>query len=90
MHMKMFNRMNFVVDGMNSKIQPVFNSDVALAILNCLKMEETIGQSYDLGGPHTYTYNEIYEIFFNLCNIKPYSTVVKLEDAYEYYHYKWY
>ena len=52
-------------------------------------MEETIGQSYDLGGPHTYTYEEIYEQFFNASRIKPYSTVVKLETAYEYYHYKW-
>jgi hypothetical protein len=41
--MKMFNRMNFVVEGMNSKVQPVYANDVALAVLNCLKMEETIG-----------------------------------------------
>ena len=74
---------------MNSRIQPVFVNDVALAVLNCLKMEETIGQSYDLGGPHTYNYEEIYEQFFNQAGVKPYSTVVKLEDAYEYYHYKW-
>lgn len=89
MHMKMFNRMNWLCEGMNGKIQPVFVNDVALAILNCLKMEETIGQTYDLGGPHVYTYEEIYEEFFNNCNIKPYTSVVKLEDAYEYYHYKW-
>lgn len=41
--MKMFNRMNFHIDGMNSKIAPVFVNDVALAVMNCLKMEETIG-----------------------------------------------
>ena len=73
---------------MDSKVQPVFVNDVALAMLNCLKMEETIGQTYELGGPHVYTYQEIYEQFFNLTNIKPYTSVVKLEDAYEYYHYK--
>jgi NADH dehydrogenase (ubiquinone) 1 alpha subcomplex subunit 9 len=89
MQLKMFNRMNFVIDGINGKVQPVFVNDVALAALNCLKMEETIGQSYDLGGPHTYTYDEIYEMFFNQSGVKPYSTVVKLEHAYEYYHYKW-
>ncbi len=72
MHMKQFNRMQWVIEGMNSKIQPVFNNDVALAILNCLKMEETIGQSYDLGGPHIYNYNEIYEQFFSITQIKPY------------------
>ena len=87
MMMKMFNRMNWQIEGMNSKIQPVFVNDIALAMLQCLKMEETIGQSYDLGGPHIYTYQEVYEQFFNLTNIKPYTAVVKLEDAYEYYHY---
>lgn len=86
--MKMFNRMNWVIEGMNGKVQPVYVADVALAIFNALKMDETIGQSYDLGGPHVYTYNEIYEMFFNICNIKPYTSVVKLEDAYEYYHLK--
>jgi hypothetical protein len=43
MQLKMFNRMNFAIDGMNSLCQPVFVNDVALAMLNCLKMEETIG-----------------------------------------------
>lgn len=43
MQMKLFNRMNFVIDGMNAEVQPVFCNDVALAIYNCLKMEETIG-----------------------------------------------
>lgn len=90
MMMKLFHAMNFVVDGMDARVQPVFVNDICLAMLNCLKMEETIGQTYDLGGPHTYTYNEIYEQFFHLCAIKPYTGVVKLEDAYEYYYYKWY
>jgi dTDP-4-dehydrorhamnose reductase len=43
MQMKLFNRMNFVIDGMNAECQPVFCNDVALAAFNCLKMEETIG-----------------------------------------------
>jgi NADH dehydrogenase (ubiquinone) 1 alpha subcomplex subunit 9 len=88
MQLKMFNRMNWLIEGMNAQVQPVFVNDVALAVFNCLKMEETIGQSYDLGGPNTYNYNEIYEMFFNMSQVKPYSVVVKLEDAYEYYHYK--
>lgn len=66
MHMKMFHRMNWIVDGMDAEVQPVFANDVALAILEALKMDETIGQTYDLGGPHTYTYNEIYEMFFDI------------------------
>jgi len=63
--MKMFNRMNFVIEGMDEEVQPVFAGDVATAMINALKLEESIGQTYDLGGPHTYTYNEIYEIFAN-------------------------
>jgi uncharacterized protein YbjT (DUF2867 family) len=65
MMMKMFNRMNFVIEGMDEEVQPVFAGDVATAMINALKLEESIGQTYDLGGPHTYTYNEIYEIFAN-------------------------
>lgn len=87
--MKIFNRMNWLIEGMDSDVQPVFVNDICLAILNCLKMEETIGQTYDLGGPHTYKYSEIYEQFFTITLIKPYTNLVKFEDAFEYYHYKW-
>jgi len=90
MQMKMFNRMNWIIEDMDARVQPVFANDVALAIINCIKMEETIGQSYDLGGPHDYSYNEIYEMFFDLTQIKPYSASVKLEDAYEMMHRPWY
>lgn len=83
-------RMNFLMEHMDARVQPVFANDVTLAIINCIKMEETIGQSYDLGGPHVYNYNEIYEMFADICQIKPYSAVVKLEDAYTMYHYKWF
>ena len=43
MQMKMFNRMNWQIDGMDAEVQPVYVADVALGIINCLKMEETIG-----------------------------------------------
>lgn len=88
MQLKMFNRMNWAIEGMDSKVQPVHYTDVALAVINALKMEETIGQSYDLGGPHVYNWSDLYEQFFNQSNHKPYTAVVKLEQAYEYYHYK--
>ena len=66
MHMKMFNRMLWQIEGMNAEVQPVFVNDVALAIMNSLKMDETIGQTYELGGPHTYNYQEIYNMFFDI------------------------
>ena len=90
MHMKMFNRLLWQIEGMDANVQPVFTNDVALAILNCLKSEETIGKSYDLGGPHTYTYSEIYKMFFDICQIKPYVATAPLEDAYYYHHMPWY
>jgi hypothetical protein len=43
MMMKMFNRALFHPKGANCKIQPVFVNDVALAVKNCLKMDETVG-----------------------------------------------
>ena len=52
-------------------------------------MEETKGQIYDLGGPHTYTYEDIYEQFFGLSEIKPYSVVVPLEQAYTFKQRPW-
>ena len=65
-------------------------NDVSLAIINALKMEETKGQTYDLGGPHTYTYEDVYEQFFGLTEIKPYSVSVPLEQAYDYKQYPWF
>mmetsp|Transcript_16419 Transcript_16419/g.27820 ORF Transcript_16419/g.27820 Transcript_16419/m.27820 type:complete len:177 (-) Transcript_16419:104-634(-) len=90
MQMKMFNRMNFVIEGMNGQIQPTFVNDVALAIYNSIKSEDSMGQTYDLGGPHTYTYEEIYEHFFHLTEVKPYSVVVKLNDAFRHKQYPWF
>lgn len=43
MQMKMFNRLCWQLDGMNGLVQPVNNQDVAQAIINALKMEETAG-----------------------------------------------
>ena len=89
MNMKMFNRMNWQIEDMDAKVAPVYVSDVALAAMNCLKMEETIGQSYDLAGPHEYQWKEIYEMFFDITLIKPYTAVVPLEEAYRYRDYPW-
>ena len=72
-------------DGAN-KLQPVAAYDIALAIINALKMPETIGQSYELGGPVVYTYKEAYEMLFNIVNMKPYMVSVPLEKALDYYN----
>lgn len=71
----------------SSKMQPVYTPDVSKAIINCLKMPETIGQTYELGGPVVYTYKEIYETMFNCVNLKPYMVSVPIEEAFNYYNF---
>jgi len=80
-NMKAFNRTFFRVEGANGLIQPVHHTDVGLAAINCLKMDETIGQVYELGGPHTYTWDEIYEQFYAVTGIRPYIIPLKLETV---------
>ena len=70
----------------SAKVQPVYGHDVALAIYNCIKSMETIGQTYELGGPNVYTFKEIYESFFNTVNMHPYCISVPLHVAFDYYN----
>jgi len=39
--------------------QPVFVDDVAMAIVNCLSNDTTIGKSYNIAGKHALTYNDV-------------------------------
>jgi uncharacterized protein YbjT (DUF2867 family) len=41
--------------GANARMQPVWVRDVAAAIVRCLEDDATIGQTYELAGPHEYT-----------------------------------
>lgn len=44
MQMKMFNRMQFVIRGItNTEFQPTYVNDVALAVVNAIKMPESAG-----------------------------------------------
>lgn len=66
-----FYNFNVVTDDCLAKRQPVYIHDVAQAVLNCLKLPETAGKTFDLGGPHVYTMLEIYEIIFNILQRRP-------------------
>lgn len=48
--------------GGHTKLQPVFAGDVAAAIEKCLEDPATRGQTYELGGPHVYTFREMMEV----------------------------
>jgi len=66
-----FYNFNVVTDDCTAKRQPVYVHDVALAVLNALKLTETTGKTYELGGPHTYSMLQIYEIIFNILQRRP-------------------
>lgn len=48
-----------------------------------------MGETYDLGGPTTYTYEEIYEMLFNVNNIKPHVIPTTLTEIFALKHTPW-
>ncbi len=49
------------IGGGHTRLQPVYAGDVAAAIAAAIVREDAAGQTYELGGPRTYTLNEIYD-----------------------------
>lgn len=72
---------NIVTDDCTAKRQPVYVQDVAFAVLNALKLHESRGQTYELGGPHVYSMLEIYEIIYNILQREPKLVYVPHEYA---------
>lgn len=62
---------NIVSDDCTAKRQPILINDIAQCVLNALKLEESAGQIYELGGPHVYSRLEIFEILANLSGRPP-------------------
>ncbi len=48
--------------GGRTRFQPVYVGDVAEAIVRILEDTQTAGKTYELGGPHVYTFREVLEI----------------------------
>jgi len=59
-----------LIGGGKTKFQPVFVGDVAEAIKNVMvsKDEQYVGKTYELGGPETVTFKEIYKILLKEIN----------------------
>lgn len=48
------------IGGGKTKVQPVYAGDVAEAIANAITLESAAGKTFELGGPSTYTFKELY------------------------------
>ncbi len=51
-----------LVDGGETKLQPVYVGDVATAIVQALLDDEAAGQTYELGGPKVYSMKQIMQL----------------------------
>jgi nucleoside-diphosphate-sugar epimerase len=60
-----------MVEGGDCKRQPVLDLDIALGVFNMILMEETKGNIYELGGPHTYRMKELMEYLGNILKHRP-------------------
>jgi len=72
---------NVVTDDCTAKRQPIYVTDLAFALMNALKLHDTRGQTFELGGPHTYSMLEVYEIIFNILGRPPQLAYVPHELA---------
>lgn len=49
------------IGGGKTKLQPIYAGDVAKCLANAIDGKGTAGQIYELGGPASYSFNEIYD-----------------------------
>src|SRR5690606_35257339 len=57
-----------LIGGGRTLFQPVYVSDVARAILVCLKTPATQGQTYELTGPEVYSFKQILHYIMDTIN----------------------
>ncbi|MEL6666083.1 MAG: complex I NDUFA9 subunit family protein [Pseudomonadota bacterium] len=60
------------IGGGKTKVQPVYAGDVASALVQAVSSEESAGKTYELGGPSTYTFHELYEYICETVHRKRY------------------
>ncbi len=61
------------IGGGKTKVQPVYAGDVADAIAAAVERAEAAGKTYELGGPQTYTFKEIYDFIGQTIDRKRYA-----------------
>ncbi len=48
---------------MDTKVQPICIHNVLIYLITCLTKDETMGQTYDIGGPDILSYRELVELY---------------------------
>ena len=61
----LFNNFYLVYSDLQAKRQPILATDVAECVIAALKLPESKGQIYELGGPHVYTLHELFDVMTN-------------------------
>ena len=61
------------IGGGETRVQPVYAGDVADAIAAAVTREDAAGQTYELGGPRTYSFNEVYDFVTQAVDRKRYK-----------------
>ena len=47
----------------DTRVQPICIRNVLIYLEKCLEKEETVGQTYDIGGPEILTYRQLFEVY---------------------------
>lgn len=55
-----------LIGGGRTRFQPVYVGDVAEALHRCVSDPATRGKTYELGGPHIYTFRELMELMLKI------------------------
>lgn len=61
------------IGGGKTKLQPVYAGDVAEAIAAAVSRDDVQGKTFELGGPRTYTFNELYDFIGDTIDRKRYA-----------------
>ncbi|MEO0818126.1 MAG: complex I NDUFA9 subunit family protein [Pseudomonadota bacterium] len=58
------------IGGGKTRFQPVYAGDVADAIAAAVERDDAAGKTFELGGPRSYTFNELYDFIFETIDRK--------------------
>ncbi|CAG9328434.1 unnamed protein product [Blepharisma stoltei] len=76
-----------VIDDAKELRQPIYYKDIGQCVINCLRMPETIGKTYELGGPNVYSNREIMEIVYNKIGKPPNVRSIPYRKAHKFIQY---